>query len=82
LTEISGEEKLGLYEYSLAEKKCISLLPGVGTFGTLFAADGKSFLCAVPSQHDVNDLSSAQAGWSARWADSSCAEAPVCVSAP
>jgi serine/threonine protein kinase/Tol biopolymer transport system component len=53
LTEIPGGEKLGLYEYSLAEKKCISLMPGVGTFGILFAPDGKSFLYAVPSQHDV-----------------------------
>jgi serine/threonine protein kinase/Tol biopolymer transport system component len=53
LTEISSGEKLGLYELSFREKKCISLLPGVGTFGILFAPDGKSFLYAVPAQHDV-----------------------------
>jgi hypothetical protein len=53
LTEFARGEKLGLYEYSLSEKKCISLLPGVKTFGILFAPDGKSFLYAVPAQHDV-----------------------------
>jgi hypothetical protein len=51
--EIRSGERLGLYEFSLAEKKCISLPPGIGTFGVSFAADGKSFLYAVPAQHDV-----------------------------
>ena len=53
LTEIASGERLGLNELSVSEKKCISLLPGVKTFGILFAPDGKSFLYAVPSQHDV-----------------------------
>jgi serine/threonine protein kinase/Tol biopolymer transport system component len=53
LTEISSGERLGLYEYSVSDKKCISLLPGVGTFGILIAPDGKSFLYAVPAHHDV-----------------------------
>ena len=53
LTEIAGGERLGLYEFSIAEKKCAPLLPGVKTFGILFAPDGKSFLYAVPGQHDV-----------------------------
>jgi hypothetical protein len=29
------------------------LLPGVVTFSILFARDGKSFLYAIPSRHDV-----------------------------
>jgi hypothetical protein len=53
LTEIPSGERLGLYEFSHAEKKCISLLPGIGTFAVSFAADGKSFLYAVPAQYDV-----------------------------
>jgi hypothetical protein len=53
LTEIPSGERLGLYEFSLAEEKCISLVPGIGTFGVSFAADGKSFLYAVPVQHHV-----------------------------
>ena len=43
----------GLSELSLADKKCISLLPGVVTFGINMASDGKSFLYAVPSRSDV-----------------------------
>jgi serine/threonine protein kinase/Tol biopolymer transport system component len=46
-------EKTGIYEYSISEKKCISLLPGVATFGAFFAHDGKSFLYAVPSRREV-----------------------------
>ncbi len=46
-------ERTGIYEFSISGKKCISLLPGVVTFGALFARDGKSFLYAVPSQHEV-----------------------------
>jgi len=53
LTETSTGEKIGIYEFSLAEKKCTLLLPGVVTFGINSAADGKSFLYAVPSQHEV-----------------------------
>jgi Tol biopolymer transport system component len=43
----------GISEFSLADKKCVPLLPGVSTFGIDFAIDGKSFLYAVPSQHEV-----------------------------
>jgi serine/threonine protein kinase/Tol biopolymer transport system component len=46
-------EKTGIYEFSLAVKKCISLLPGVTTFQAYFARDGKSFSYAVPAQHEV-----------------------------
>ncbi len=53
LTLIVGGDKLGIYEYSIAEKTCTSLLPGVATFDLLFDRDGKSFLYAIPSRRDV-----------------------------
>ena len=46
-------EKNGIYEYSLAEKSCTPLIPGVVTFGLNFAPDGKSFLYAEPGKTDV-----------------------------
>ena len=46
-------EKTGIYEYSLADRKCTSLLPGVVTFGARFAPDGKSFSYAVQSEGSV-----------------------------
>jgi len=53
LTLIPGGDKAGIYELSLTENKCISLVPGVVTFGLNSAPDGKSFLYAVPSRSDV-----------------------------
>jgi len=53
LSLIAGGERVGIYEFSLADRKCTSLLPGVLTFGLNFAPDGKSFLYAVPSRSDV-----------------------------
>jgi Tol biopolymer transport system component len=46
---LSGE-KAGIYEVSISDRKCISLLPGVATFNATFARDGKSFLYAVASR--------------------------------
>ena len=46
-------EKIGIYEVSIFEKKCIPLLPGVITFGATFAPDGRSFLYAVASRGEV-----------------------------
>ena len=46
-------EKTGIYEFSIPEKKCIPLLPGVATFQSVFAPDGKSLMYAIPSQHEV-----------------------------
>ncbi len=43
-------EKSGIYEISLSDKKCISLLPGVATQRAVFALDGNSFLYAVVSR--------------------------------
>src|SRR5258705_5956626 len=45
---LSGE-RTGIYEVSMSDRKCISLLPGVVTFNVVFARDGKSFLYAVVS---------------------------------
>jgi Tol biopolymer transport system component len=53
LSLIALGDRSGIYEYSVVEKKCISLLPGIVTFSILFARDGKSILYAVPSRHDV-----------------------------
>jgi len=46
-------ERTGVYEFSIPEKKCIPLLPGVATFQSVFARDGKSLLYAIPSEHEV-----------------------------
>jgi Tol biopolymer transport system component/predicted Ser/Thr protein kinase len=46
-------EKIGIYQVSIADQKCISLLPGVSTPHAIFARDGKSFLYAVASRGEV-----------------------------
>jgi serine/threonine protein kinase len=46
-------EKTGIYEVSISDRKCISLLPGVVTFSPTFARDGRSFLYAVASRGEV-----------------------------
>jgi serine/threonine protein kinase len=46
-------EKTGIYDVSTSARKCISLLPGVATFGAIFARDGKSFFYAVASRAEV-----------------------------
>jgi hypothetical protein len=46
-------EKLGIYEASITDRKCVLLLPGVATFTITFARDGKSFLYAVASRGEV-----------------------------
>jgi eukaryotic-like serine/threonine-protein kinase len=51
-TVVSGE-KTGIYEVSISDRKCISLLPGVVTWAATFAPDGKSFLYAVASRGEV-----------------------------
>jgi len=50
---ISFGEKAGLYEVSIAEKKCIPLLPVVETLMAKFAPDGKSFLYAIAFRGEV-----------------------------
>jgi serine/threonine protein kinase/Tol biopolymer transport system component len=46
-------KQTAIYEFSLSDRKCTLLLPDVVTQGVLFARDGKSFLYAVQSRHDV-----------------------------
>src|ERR1700723_2273555 len=46
-------ERTGICEFSIPEKKCLPLLPGVATFQAEFAPDGKSLLYAIPSEHEV-----------------------------
>jgi serine/threonine protein kinase len=53
LGNVSSEEEIGIYEVSISERKCISLLPGVVTGSAVFARDGKSFLYAVASRGEV-----------------------------
>ena len=45
--------RTGIYEVSVSDRKCNPLLPGVATFGVVFARDGKSFLYAVASRGKV-----------------------------
>ncbi len=49
---LSGE-KTGIYEVSISDRKCISLLPGAVTISVIFSRDGKSFLYAVVSRGEV-----------------------------
>jgi hypothetical protein len=53
LGNVMSGEKTGIYEVSISERKCVSLLSGVVTFNTTFARDGKSFLYAVASRGEV-----------------------------
>ena len=46
-------EKMGIYEVSTSNGKCTSLLPGVSTFGGIFARDGKSFFYEGASRGEV-----------------------------
>jgi serine/threonine protein kinase len=50
---ILNGEKLGIYEVPLSEKKCVPLLPGVETFTSVFARDGKALLYAIASRGEV-----------------------------
>jgi serine/threonine protein kinase len=53
LDDVASGEKIGIYEVSVSDRKCISLLPGVVTFNVVFARDGKSFLYAVGSRGEA-----------------------------
>jgi serine/threonine protein kinase len=54
LTLIPGGEKVGIYQFSLLDRKCAPLLPGVLTFGLTASRDGKSFLYAIPGPREVS----------------------------
>ena len=53
LGTVSMGENTGIYEVSISDRKCISLLPGVETYSASFARDGKSFLYAVATRGEV-----------------------------
>jgi hypothetical protein len=53
LNLMAAGDRTGIYEFSTADHECISLLPGVVTFGTRFAPDSKSFSYAVQSEGRV-----------------------------
>ena len=46
-------EKVGIYEVSISERKCIALLRGTVTSNPTFARDGKSFLYGVATRTGV-----------------------------
>ena len=50
---IQNGEKIGIYEVSISERKCIALLPGTVTSNPTFALDGKSFLYEISSRGEV-----------------------------
>ena len=53
LVDLWSGEKTGIYEVSVSDRKCISLLPGIVTATLVFARDGKSFLHAVGSRGEA-----------------------------
>jgi serine/threonine protein kinase len=46
-------ETTGIYQVSIADRKCIRLIPGAVTESAFFARDGKSFLYATASRGEV-----------------------------
>ena len=73
-------ERTGIYEVSLSDRKCISLLPGVVTFGAVFARDGKSFLYAVASRGEVTIYRQPWSDGKIVGASQDCTENSLCVS--
>ena len=53
LSLISAGDKIGIYAFSMADKSCTMLVPGVVTFGVNLEKGEKSFLYAVPGKKDV-----------------------------
>ncbi len=53
LSLIAGGDKIGIYAFSLSDRSCTMLVPGVVTFGVNVEKDGKSFLYALPGKKDV-----------------------------
>jgi Tol biopolymer transport system component/predicted Ser/Thr protein kinase len=53
LSLIAGGEKIGIYSFSVADRRCTMLVPGIVTFGLNVEKEGKSFLYAVPGKKDV-----------------------------
>jgi serine/threonine protein kinase/sugar lactone lactonase YvrE len=53
LGQIWRGDKAGSYGFSIADKKCTEIVPGILTFFSAFSLDGKSILYAIAGQHDV-----------------------------
>jgi serine/threonine protein kinase/Tol biopolymer transport system component len=53
LSNVAWSNRTGIYEVSVADRKCISLLPNVVTFNVVFARDGNSFMYAVVSRGEA-----------------------------
>src|SRR6202045_4212724 len=53
LSLIAGGDKIGIYAFSMSDRSCPMLVPGVVTFGLNIEKDGKSFLYALPGKKDV-----------------------------
>jgi serine/threonine protein kinase len=53
LTTVLWGENSGLHQYSLADKKCTSLKPGITTFVSMYSEDGKSFLYSLASHGET-----------------------------
>jgi serine/threonine protein kinase/Tol biopolymer transport system component len=51
----TGEEKRGIFQMSISDKRCTPLLPDISVAGssTIFARDGKSFLYPIASRGEV-----------------------------
>ena len=47
------DDNPGIYQYSLADKKCTTLKSGIATYLTMFAKDGKSFVYALASHGET-----------------------------
>jgi len=60
----------GIYQYSLAEKKCTKLKSGITTYLTMFARDGKSFLYSLASHGETTI-------WRQPWHDGETIGAPI-----
>jgi hypothetical protein len=60
----------GIYQYSLAEKKCTKLKSGITTYLTMFAKDGKSFLYSLASHGETTI-------WRQPWHDGETIGAPI-----
>jgi serine/threonine protein kinase/Tol biopolymer transport system component len=53
LTLDAGGENIGISSFSMADRKCTQVVPGVVTFGANLEKGDKSFIYAIPGKTDV-----------------------------
>jgi Tol biopolymer transport system component len=53
LLGVAFGEKVGIYEISISERKCVPLVRGVATSNPNFSRDGKAFFYPIVSRQDV-----------------------------